>query len=49
MSKLLVLLLPLAVLLLGAGHLVGGRDGHVMVIAGTVLAGVATVLVLVAA
>lgn len=40
-----VLLLPLAVLLLGSGVLVGGRAGHVLLVAGTVLAGVAVVLV----
>jgi hypothetical protein len=37
-----VLLLPLAVLLLGLGVLIGGRAGHVLVIAGT---GMAVVLV----
>ena len=40
-----VLLLPLAVLLLGLGALVGGRAGHILMIGGTVLAGVAVVLV----
>lgn len=40
-----VLLLPLAVLLLGLGVLIGGRAGHGLLIAGTVLAGVAVVLV----
>jgi hypothetical protein len=42
-------LLPLAVLVLGIGVLVGGKVGHVLIIAGTVLAGVAVVLVLTAA
>lgn len=37
-------LLPLAGLLLGLGCLIGGRAGNVLVIAGTVLFGVATVL-----
>jgi hypothetical protein len=40
------LLVPLAGLLLGLGCLFGGRVGHVLVIAGTVLFGVAAVLVL---
>lgn len=40
-------ILPLAVLTLGIGILVGGKFGHVLIIAGTVLAGVATALVLV--
>lgn len=41
-----VLLLPLAVLCLGAGMLLGGRLGHGLIIAGTILVGVAVVLVL---
>jgi hypothetical protein len=41
------LLLPLAVLLIGLGVLLSGRVGQVLTICGTVLAGVAAVLVLV--
>jgi hypothetical protein len=40
------LLIPLAVLALGVGALIGGRVGHVLLIAGTVLAGVTVVLTL---
>lgn len=46
MVLLYALLLPVAVLLLGLGCLIAGRVGHVLLIAGTVLAGVAVVLVL---
>lgn len=41
------LLLPLAVLLVGLGVLIGGKVGHALIICGTVLAGVAVVLVLI--
>lgn len=40
------LLIPLAVLLLGLGMLLGDRLGQVLTISGTVLAGVAAVLVM---
>jgi hypothetical protein len=43
------LLIPLAVLCAGLGVLIGGRVGNGLVIAGTVLAGVATVLILIEA
>lgn len=46
MRVFLAVLLPLAVLLLGVGALVGGDLGRVLLIAGTVLAGVDVVLVL---
>lgn len=47
MELLRVLLLPLAVLLVGLGVLIGGRVGHALLIGGTVLAGVVCVLVLI--
>lgn len=46
MALFLALLLPLAVVCLGVGILIGGRVGHIFVIAGTVLAGFAAVLIL---
>lgn len=40
------LLLPLAAFCIGLGCLIGGRAGQVLIVAGTVAAGVAAVLVL---
>jgi len=39
------LLLPLGALCIGLGCLIGGRSGQVLLVAGTVLAGVDCVLV----
>lgn len=47
MSLLLALLLPLAVFLGLLGVVVGGRVGHILVIAATILGGFAVLLVLV--
>lgn len=49
MATFRLLLLPLAVLLIGLGVVIGGRPGHILAITGTVLAGVAVVLVFVEA
>jgi len=40
------LLLPLAAFCVGRGVVLGGRAGHILAIAGTVLAGFAVLLVL---
>lgn len=49
MPLLYALLVPVAGLLLGLGCLIAGRVGRALLIVGTVLFGVAVVLVLVAA
>lgn len=41
-----VVMVPLAVLLIGLGLLIGGRAQQVLIVCGTVLAGVGVVLVL---
>lgn len=47
MTLFLSVLLPLAVLLVGLGILLGGTLGRALIVAGTVLAGVDVVLVLI--
>lgn len=49
MALFLALLLPLALLAIGLGVVIGGRVGHILTITGTVLAGTAVILVLAAA
>lgn len=46
MTLFLAVLLPLAILVLGLGALIGGDVGRVLMIAGCILAGVDLVLVL---
>lgn len=47
MTTFRAIMVPLAVLCIGIGMLAGGKLGHLLIIAGTVLAGVAVVLVMV--
>lgn len=49
MNVLLLLLVPIAVLCLGLAMLLGGRISQVLAVVGTVLAGVAVVVILVGA